>query len=154
MPATGLRLVRVVASPADVAAERTKVTMVVNELNHSLPDDRGLILEARLWETDSYPGFHTEGPQGLIDAQLRIPDCDLLVGIFWKRFGTPTRDAGSGTQHEFRLAYETWQKNGKPQVMVYFCQKPYAPKSRRNRSVGTGFGVSRGISGRGLMVAL
>jgi hypothetical protein len=62
MAATGLRLVRIVVpSPGDVAAERTRVIMVVNELNHSLPDDRALILEARLWETGSFPGLHPEG---------------------------------------------------------------------------------------------
>ena len=49
----------------------------------------------------------------------------MLLGIFWKRFGTPTADAGSGTEHEFLRAYASWQQHGRPQIMVYFnCRDP------------------------------
>ena len=71
-----------------------------------------------------------QGPQGLIDPILRIEACDILIGIFWKRFGTPVTDAQSGTEHEFRLGYEAWKRAGRPQIMVYFNQQPYAPKTR------------------------
>jgi hypothetical protein len=80
-------------------------------------------------ETDTYPGFHLDGPQGLIDPILRINDCDLLIGIFWKRFGTPTADGTTGTEHEFNLALQSWKEKGRPQIMFYFNQRPYAPKS-------------------------
>ena len=40
-------------------------------------------------ETDSAPGFHPEGPQGKIDADLGIANCDILVAIFWTKFGSP-----------------------------------------------------------------
>ena len=66
----------------------------------------------------------------MIDAILKIPDCDILIGIFWKRFGTPVKDAKCGTEHEFRLAYEAWKLKRRPQIMFYFNQKPYAPKSK------------------------
>jgi hypothetical protein len=114
----------VVASPGDVPAERERVSAVLQELNKSVSADRGLRLEVVRWETDAYPGFHPDGAQGLIDPVLRIEDCDVLVGIFWKRFGTPTKADSSGAAHEFRLAYEAWKKNQRPQVMVYFKQKP------------------------------
>ena len=120
----------VVASPSDVPAERALVSGIVDDVNKSNAADRGLRLEAVQWETDSYPGFHQDGPQGLIDGVLRIEDCDLLIGIFWKRFGTATKDAQSGTEHELRLAYRTWENTGRPQIMVYFCQKPYLPQSK------------------------
>lgn len=48
--------------------------------------------------------------------------------IFWKRFGTRTQDAGSGTEHEFLTAYEAWKKNGTPQIMVYFNQTAFLPE--------------------------
>jgi hypothetical protein len=63
-------------------------------------------LEVHRWETDSYPGFHPEGPQGLIDPILKIEDCDILIGIFWRRFGTPTTDAKSGCR--FSLMRRLW----------------------------------------------
>jgi tetratricopeptide (TPR) repeat protein len=120
----------VIASPGDVKAERELIPRVVEEVNRNIARPRGLHLDVYRWETDSYPGFHPQGPQGLIDPLLKIEDCDLLIGIFWRRFGTPVSDAKSGTEHEFRLAYNGWKKNSNPQIMVYFSQRPYTPKSK------------------------
>lgn len=120
----------VVASPGDVQAERNALPAVVDELNNGIAMERGLRLDISRWETDAYPGFHPEGPQGLIDPILRIEDCDILIGMFWKRFGTPMKDCKSGTEHEFRRAYEVWKQKSRPQIMIYFNQKPYTPKTR------------------------
>jgi tetratricopeptide (TPR) repeat protein len=119
----------VVASPSDVQQERDVLDNVVAEVNRGVAADRGVRLEVARWETDAYPGFHPKGPQGLIDSVLRITDCDLLIGIFWKRFGTPTSDAKSGTEHEIRIAYEAWKRSGVPQVMIYFNERSAAPES-------------------------
>jgi formylglycine-generating enzyme required for sulfatase activity len=120
----------VVASPGDVQAQCNALSTVVEELNHGFARDRGVRLELARWETDAYPGFHPEGPQGLIDPLLRIETCDILIGIFWKRFGTPVKDAHSGTEHEFLLGYEAWKLSGRPHIMVYFNQRAYTPKTR------------------------
>jgi hypothetical protein len=119
----------VVASPSDVKAERDLLPNVIEELNRSVAADRELRLELSRWETDAYPGFHPEGPQGLIDPIIQITDCDLLIGIFWKKFGTPTADGQTGTEHEINLAINAWKEKGSPQVFVYFSQKPYSPQS-------------------------
>jgi HEAT repeat protein len=119
----------IVASPGDVQSERDALPSVIDELNRGIASERGLRLELSRWETDSYPGFHPEGPQGLIDQLLRIEDSDILIGIFWKRFGTPTKDAQSGTQHEVLRAYEAWKEKRSPEIMLYFNQKAYAPTS-------------------------
>lgn len=119
----------VVASPSDVHPEREAVQAVVDELNRGFAKDRGLRLEVSRWETDAYPGFHQNSAQGLVDPILNVEDCDLLIGIFWKRFGMPVKDAKSGTEHEIRRAYEAWRKNNRPQIMVYFSQSPYKPKT-------------------------
>ena len=129
----GLRVLRVViASPGDVAAERDIAAAVLEDLNRSIAADRGVRLEAVRWETDTYPGFHADGPQGLIDPILRIQDSEVLIGIFWRRFGTPTMGVASGTEHEFRVAYEAWKRNGRPHVMVYFNQKSYTAQSKED----------------------
>jgi len=126
-----VRLLRiVVASPSDVQKERDSLPDVITEINKGVAADRKLRLELSRWETDTYPGFHVDGPQGGIDRILKIADCDLLLGVFWRRFGTPTKDAASGTEHEFKLAYQTWKQQGRPQIMVYFNQKAYTPKSK------------------------
>jgi hypothetical protein len=40
----------------------------------------------------------------------------------WKKFGTPVHDAGSGTEHEFKVAYSAYlaSENDKPQIFFYF----------------------------------
>ena len=119
----------VVASPSDVQAERDALPGVVDELNHGIASERGLQLTITRWEEDAYAGFHPQGPQGLIDAILRIEDCDIFIGIFWKRFGTPVHDAKSGTAHEFQRAYEAWQQQRRPHIMMYFNQTPYTPQT-------------------------
>jgi hypothetical protein len=125
-----LQIIRVVvASPSDTTQERAVVARVLEDLNRSVAADRELHLRAVCWETDAYPGFHPDGPQGLIDPVLRITDADLVVGIFWKRFGTPTASADSGTEHELRLAYHAWQQHGRPQLMVYFNTKAWTPRT-------------------------
>jgi hypothetical protein len=71
----------VVASPNDVLAEREVLPIVIEELNRGIAGDRGMRFELSRWETDTHPGFHPDGPQGLIDPILEITDCDLLIGV-------------------------------------------------------------------------
>jgi hypothetical protein len=122
------RVVRVVVvSPGDVARERDVTQTVIDELNRTIADERGSRFSLWRWETDARPGLHLEGPQGRIDEEMRIEDADVVVGIFWKRFGTPTADADSGTEHELRRAWAAWRQDQRPEVMVYFCTRAYAP---------------------------
>lgn len=120
----------VVASPSDVQPERNLLPQIIDELNRGVARERKLRLELFRWEIDAHPGFHAEGPQGVIDPILDIANCDLLIGIFWRRFGTPTLNGKTGTEHELMTAYKAWKKNGRPQIFVYFNQKSYTPKSR------------------------
>jgi hypothetical protein len=120
----------VVASPSDVKAERKSVETVAEELQHTTAKFLGLDLVVTRWETDSYPGFHAEGPQGLLDPILKIADADIVVGIFWKRLGTPTKSGQTGTEHEINTAIEAWKKKQSPHIMLYFSQRPYALQSK------------------------
>jgi hypothetical protein len=65
----------------------------------------------------------------LIDPLLEIQNCDILIGIFWRRFGTISADRKSGTVHEFEVAYQSWQRTRIPQIMVYFKRKEYDYKT-------------------------
>ncbi len=107
------------------------MTQVVQRVNRWAAS---LKLEVRLdlfgWET-ARPGLHAQGPQARIEADLQIDRSDLVVGIFWKRFGTPVMDARSGTEREIRLAYATWLKEHKPDIWLYFrmCPVEFASQS-------------------------
>lgn len=119
----------VVASPSDVPEEREAVARVADELNRSIGRAYNLRVEINRWETDAYPGFHVNGPQALIDPTLSIEECDVFVGIFWKRFGTAINGGVSGTEHEFQKAYESWKAQGTPHIMFYFNQCEHTPNS-------------------------
>lgn len=56
---------------------------------------------------------------------------EVFVGIMWRRFGTPTGVADSGTEEEFLLAYESWKRTKLPKIMLYFCEAPIPPPRSR-----------------------
>ncbi|MDZ7339781.1 MAG: NACHT domain-containing protein, partial [candidate division KSB1 bacterium] len=91
--------------------------------------DYNVRFESRRWLTDAYPGFDSDGPQGIIDRVLDIENCDILIGIFRTRFGKPTRQADSGTEHEIRAAIKSWEEKGSPHIMIYFLDFDFHPKN-------------------------
>ncbi len=48
----------------------------------------------------------------------------------WKRFGTPTETAGSGTEEEYRAAHAFWERDPRRPVLFYFNEKPYRLSSK------------------------
>ena len=106
-----------IASPSDVREYRSLARDVVEEWNfvHSLATNAVLMPVG--WETHSSPELGAS-PQDLINDRI-LEGCDLLVGIFWTRLGTPTGKAASGSVEEI----ERHLKAGKP-AMVYFCEAP------------------------------
>ena len=109
----------VLASPRDVLPERKLVALVIERLNRRLVH-RDILLQLYEWGTSASPGFNREGRQRRIDEALGIEKADLFIGIMWKIFGTPVHDAESGTEHEFKVAFDAFLENDKPQILFYF----------------------------------
>jgi Domain of unknown function (DUF4062) len=109
-----------VASPSDVKEERSRMPKVVESLNRTLGKLLNVVIELWRWETDATPG--TGEPQSLIDPEL--DQADIVVVIFWNRFGMPTQAGTTGTEGEVLRSLERWKRVGRPQVMMYFCQRP------------------------------
>jgi len=122
MPQRGLIFRALVASPSDCTHERRLIPEVIAEWNavHSLSN--AAVIEPVLWETHSRPDLGGR-PQGIINKQL-VANCDLLIGAFWTRLGTPTGEAVSGTAEEI----EQFRGAGKP-VLLYFSSAPVVPES-------------------------
>src|SRR4051794_36664136 len=96
-----LRLIRVVlVSPGDVAAERDIAETIITRINNDSAHKAGIHLDVNRSEAGSYPGLHPEGPQGIVNEQLRIFESGLVIAIFWSRLGTPTARGVTGTQDE------------------------------------------------------
>jgi DNA-binding GntR family transcriptional regulator len=117
------RVRMVIASPGDVAAERDAVERIANELNRTVgrEADKDFHIDVYRWEVDSNAGFHVHGPQGKIDQKFQIPECDIIVVVFWMRFGSNIASGTeTGTEHEMNLAFESWMKSRKPEILTYF----------------------------------
>mgnify|MGYP000464593871 CR=1 FL=1 len=109
-----------IASPSDVTEEREIAVRTIQEWNDLNAAERQLVLLPLRWETHSAPEYGKR-PQEIINRQV-VDHCDLLVGIFWTRIGSPTGLMDSGTIEEIeRVASE-----GKP-VMLYFSQEKHDP---------------------------
>jgi len=113
------------SSPGDVEAERQKVHKEVAQINRMWGDVYDVSLEVIDWKTHVMPDMGR--PQQVINRQIK--DYDIFVGVMWKRFGTPTGKAESGTEEEFNIAYANWEKYGRPRILFYFSQAPFMPKT-------------------------
>lgn len=111
-------------SPGDVSQEREIVKSVVEEINNTIATAAGAHVKLIMWETDTYPTLNLDGIQEEIYRQLgkkglSIVDCDIFIGIFWQRLGTPTKNASSGTEDEIWTAYSSHEKTRKPKISIY-----------------------------------
>ena len=111
-----------IASPSDVGAERAIVRDVILEWNAVNSKDRGILLQPVGWESHSAPAMG-DRPQEIINKQI-LKDCDLLIAVFWTKFGTPTGKANSGTAEEI----DEHLASGKP-ALIYFSAEPVVPDS-------------------------
>lgn len=111
-----------VASPNDTTAEREACDRVFNELNAGIGKHLNFRIESWRWENNSRPSFGTDG-QSVINEQVG-DDYQLFIGIMYKKFGTPTPRAGSGTEEEFNIAYNRYVKNEQVEIMIYFNNEP------------------------------
>ncbi len=106
-----LSVVRVfLASPGDLAAERTIVEGLVDETNRLWSAEYGVLLQLIRWERDVRPGI-AEDAQAVVNNQIS-DDYDVLIGLLWAHFGTPTLRYSSGTQEEFERAIARFKETG------------------------------------------
>lgn len=108
-----LNLVR--CGPGDVARELKKAGEIVDEWNSSQGLDSNFFVRNAHWATDAAPDM-SDRPQAVINRQL-IDKADLIVAVFWKRFGTPTGVSASGTQEEIERAITQGKR-----VLLYFSE--------------------------------
>ncbi len=105
-----------IASPGDVQVERNIIREVILEWNDVHIFEEKVTLHPMGWDTHSSPEL-ADRPQDLINTR-QLKKCDLLVGVFGTKLGTPTGKAKSGTIEEIEEHYNA----GKP-VMLYFSLK-------------------------------
>jgi hypothetical protein len=120
MPQMKLATRILIASPSDVQDARKIIAECIEQWNYINSHSSGMILEPVRWETHSYPELGQEA-QSIINWQI-VDDCDIVVGCFRSRLGTPTADHRSGTAEEIERAV----KARKP-TLLYFLDMPIPP---------------------------
>lgn len=118
VPKTALRLF--VASPRDVQAEREGMPKVIESLNSTIGKLMNVVVELWRWEVDAPPAVGE--PQALVNPEL--DQADIVVVIFWNRLGTSTLAGTTGTESEVLRSLKRWSEVRKPELMIYFCQRP------------------------------
>lgn len=103
-------------APEDVTKELKIARTIVDEWNVNHGENQGVFVKLLNWKSDARPGIGR--PQEVINQDI-IDEADILVGIFWTRFGSPTGIAESGTEEEIRRAIKANKK-----VLVYFSTRP------------------------------
>ncbi len=123
-----VRNIRVfIASPNDVYRERDLAENVIHKLNLLIRFPLGIIFECVRWENSSTPQMGR--PQKIVLSSANFDAVDIVVGILWKHFGSPTggnnptnrRPYLSGTEEEFSTAYASWKRKKSPDIMFYRC---------------------------------
>jgi len=109
-----------IASPSDVDEEREVAARVIQDWNDLNSFNKKIVLLPVRWETHSSPSYGIR-PQEAINKQI-VDDCDLLIGFFWTKIGTPTGVDISGTIEEIKHVSAA----GKP-VMLYFSKRGKDP---------------------------
>ena len=100
---------------------------VLNEWNLQHGQASRVRVELVNWRTHARPATGKR-PQALVNKQA-FDSCDLVIAIFWSRFGTPTGEAASGTEEEIQRAI----KQKKP-LLLYFSSRPPPGQKRVEHS--------------------
>src|SRR6478609_10057586 len=120
-----------VSSPGDLRDERAVLDEVVRRLAYDPFVSRHAILRAVSWDNPAgaVPLLASEHAQSAIDSMLPRPsECDIVVGIFWSRLGTPLPpvfgavgdlSCHSGTAWEIEDALTAAVRSDGPDVLIY-----------------------------------
>ena len=112
------------ASPSDLNDEREAIDEVVTELNLTYGNSNNIVIELLKWENTSAPAISNSHVQDIITGD--IGEYDLFIGLIWKKFGTPTKFFGSGTEEEFNNAYSKFINiPSSVQILFYFKNAPF-----------------------------
>lgn len=109
------------ASPGGTESERHHVRSYFQQFNRST----ALLFNSRfeIVDSDGYASGGVGRAQALITSQTLErfrSSLALVIGIMSQRFGTPTGEAGSGTEEEFRWALRNNQEAGFPEIKWFF----------------------------------
>lgn len=123
MPTSITRYKVLLSAPGDAKPFCGAADAEIAQINRTHSEMTGVELYPIDWRRDSRADSGAE-PQALLNKQI-VEDADIVLAIFYKRFGTPTSNYGSGTEEEISIALDQGKR-----VLVYFWCPPqdYVPQ--------------------------
>jgi len=112
-----------IASPSDTIQEREICDKVFSEISYGIGNIYNFRIESLKWENDVRPSIQNKDGQSIINEQIGS-SYDIFIGIMNKKFGSPTLNAGSGTEEEFNNAFLRYQEKKDVEVVFYFNDEP------------------------------
>jgi hypothetical protein len=110
-----------IAGPADTDRHARIVIGLIESLNKVLGPRVGVSMVAYRGGRDASAGVGR--PQARINPLVR--ECTLFIGVFRRRFGSPTGTSASGTSEEFRIARKRHALDGNdPEIILFFEKIP------------------------------
>lgn len=105
-----------ISCPSDVQKEIQSIKEVIEEINQQTIARNRICFQVKHWSRDVDTEIGQEAQQ-YINENL-VDDCDILVSIFKTRFGSPTKNAASGTEEEINKFV-----GAKKKCFLYFARK-------------------------------
>ena len=126
MPVTVESYSIMISCPSDVEEYLDRIEKSIQRFNSTFGKEHNIVLTPLHYTRDTYAN-HRKGssPQGEINSQI-LDEADMLIGLFWTRFGSPTDKYDSGTEEEIERMLE----DDKP-VSLYFLDIPIKPSDIR-----------------------
>lgn len=105
-----------ISCPSDVQKEIQIIREGIDEINQQTIARNHICFHVKHWSRDIDTDIGQEAQQ-YINENL-VNDCDILVSIFKSRFGSPTKNAASGTEEEINKFV-----GAKKKCFLYFARK-------------------------------
>ena len=122
MPTTITEYTLLISCPSDVLPFIKDIEEAVSSFNNGFGNQFGFSIRTLHYSKNTYSKMQKgSSAQKEVNKQI-VMDSDMLVGVFWTRFGSPTEEYGSGSEEEITL-----MMNEEKHVILYFLDKPIAP---------------------------
>ncbi len=105
-----------ISGPSDVDKYVEVIKDCIEKFNIAIGQINNAEIVGHHWSVDSYAKSGGE-PQEILNEQF-VDKCDAAVAILWSRFGTPTKNYGSGTEEEIEKMLSE-----EKQVFMYFVDE-------------------------------
>ena len=109
-----------ISCPSDVAQFVPIIEEAVYRFNRIYGKKEKVLVLPSYYTNSAFPTMG-EHVQTILNTQL-LDSSDMVISVFWTRFGSPTTSHDSGTEEE--IAY---MRDKKKQVFLYFLNKPINP---------------------------